>query len=154
MEHLEDLLSLPTPEVVELLGRLDGDIILLGAGGKIGPSLAHMLRRASDLAGKQRRVIAVLRRISRELEEAFRRWGIDIHLCDLLNPRQLAELPDAPYVFYLAAMKFGTTGQEPTTWAINTFLPGLVCQPLSAESDRSLLHRERLSTGAAAVRRL
>ncbi len=127
-EMLEELLSLPSPEVVELFGNLDGDVILLGAAGKIGPSLARMIRRASDLAGKRRRVIAVVRRIDAELEAQFGQQGIEVRKCDLLDPRQLAELPEAPYVFYLAAMKFGTTGQEATTWAINTFLPGLVCQ--------------------------
>jgi nucleoside-diphosphate-sugar epimerase len=128
VEQLENLLSLPTPEVVQLLDRLDGDILLLGAGGKIGPSLAHMIRRASDLAGKRRRVLAVLRRSQPELEKNFARWGIEVRLCDMLDPQQLTELPEAPYIFYLAAMKFGTTGQEPMTWAINTFLPGLICQ--------------------------
>lgn len=128
VDMLEDLLSLPSPEVISLLGELDGDVILLGAGGKIGPSLARMIRRGSDLAGKRRRVIGVVRRTTPELEAQFARWGIELRKCDMLDPHQLAELPDAPYVFYLAAMKFGTTGQEATTWAINTFLPGLVCQ--------------------------
>lgn len=128
VEMLEDLLSLPSEEVVSLMGKLDGDIILLGAGGKIGPSLAHMIRRASDLAGKNRRVIGVVRQPRPELEANFARWGIELRTCNLLDPRELAQLPDAPNVFYLAAMKFGTTGQEATTWAINTFLPGLVCQ--------------------------
>ncbi len=128
VEQLEELLSRPTPEVVETMGRLEGDLILLGAGGKIGPTLARMARRASDEAGVRRRVIGVARRPSPEVEEAFARQNIELVRCDLLDREQLAGLPEAPHVVYLAAMKFGATGQEPLTWAVNTYLPGLVCE--------------------------
>ncbi len=128
LEQLEDLLSWPTAEVVELLGRLEGDVIVLGAGGKIGPSLTRMIRRASDLAGSSRRIVAVVRRSDPAFEAQMASARVEVRRCDLLDPQQLAALPDSPWVFYLAAMKFGTTGQESTTWALNSFLPGLVCQ--------------------------
>ncbi len=128
VEQLEEMLSRPTPEVIELMGRVEGDILLLGSFGKIGPTLARMARRASDEAGVQRRVIAVGRTIPSETAARFHGFGIDTVRCDLMDRAQLALLPEAPNVFYLAAMKFGSTGQEPLTWAMNAYLPGLVCE--------------------------
>jgi len=128
VEQLEELLSRPTPDVVEAMGRLEGDLILLGACGKIGPSLARMARRASDEAGIKRRIIGVGRRRPPELQQQFARQSIELLECDMLDREQLASLPKVPNVIYLAAMKFGATGQEPLTWAINTYLPGLVCE--------------------------
>ncbi len=128
VEQLEELLSRPTPGVIETFRRLDGDVIVLGAGGKIGPSLARMAKRASDAAGKQRRIIAVARFSTAGLQEELQALGIDAVRSDLLERDQLAALPNAPNVLYLAAMKFGTSGQEATTWARNVFLPGMICQ--------------------------
>lgn len=130
VDELEDLLSRPTPEVIETLRRLEGDIAFLGAGGKIGPTLARMARRASDAAGVPRRVLAVARFSTPGLRQRLESWGIETIACDLLDRDQLARLPRMPNVFYLAAMKFGTTGQEPMTWAMNVYLPGMVCEHL------------------------
>lgn len=130
VEELEDLLSRPTPAVIETMRRLEGDIAFLGAGGKIGPTLARMARRASDAAGVPRRVLAVARFSTPSLRERLQSWGIETIACDLLERDQLACLPRVPNVFYLAAMKFGTTGQEAMTWAMNTYLPGMVCEHL------------------------
>lgn len=132
VEALEDLLSRPTPEVVDTLRRLPGDIMVLGVGGKIGPSLARMARRASDQAGVRRRVLGVARFSSPELPNRLEAWGIETIRCDLLDRAALAALPDVPNVLYLAAMKFGSTGQEATTWAMNTYLPGMVCEKFRA----------------------
>lgn len=126
--QLEELLSRPTGEVVATMGRLKGDVILLGVGGKIGPSLARMARRASDAAGIQRRIIGAARFSEPGLEEQLRSQGIETIRCDLLDRAQLAALPDVPNVLYLAAMKFGSVGQEPATWARNAYLPGMVCE--------------------------
>jgi nucleoside-diphosphate-sugar epimerase len=125
--ELEAALSEPTPGVVETLARIPGDIILLGAAGKMGPSLARMARRAADAAGDRRRVIAVAR-FSAVGEEAFRAHGIETIRCDLLNEAEVATLPDAPNVVYMPGRKFGSTGDEGTTWAINCYLPTVVCQ--------------------------
>ena len=107
---------------------MEGDLIVLGVGGKIGPSLARMAKRASDAAGKPRRVIGVARFSTAGLEEELQSQGIDTVRSELLDREQLAALPDAPNVLYLAAMKFGTSGQEATTWARNVYLPGMVCE--------------------------
>jgi hypothetical protein len=127
-EQLEDLLSEPSEAAIETLGRLDGDLILLGVGGKMGPTLAWMARRASDRAGVRRRVIGVARFSDTRLEARLQRWGVETVRCDLLNPLQLGRLPDVPNVVFMTGMKFGSTGQEALTWAMNSWLPGLVCQ--------------------------
>lgn len=128
VEQLEELLSRPTPEVIETFARLDGDLIVLGVGGKIGPSLARMAKRASDAAGRPRRTIGVARFSTPGLEDQLHAQGIETIRSELLDRKQLAALPDAPNVLYLAAMKFGTSGQEATTWARNVYLPGMVCE--------------------------
>ena len=128
VEHLEDFLSEPTGAVVETMRRLDGDILVLGVGGKMGPSLARMAKRASSAAGVNRRVLGVSRFSSPNLPEQLKHWGIEPITCDLLDRAQLAKLPDAPNIVYMAGMKFGSTGQEARTWAMNAYLPGLVCE--------------------------
>jgi nucleoside-diphosphate-sugar epimerase len=125
--QLEDALSEPTPQVIETLRRHEGDIILLGAAGKMGPSLARMAKRASDAAGTKRRVTAVSR-FSSGGEDAFTAHGVEAIRCDLLNESEIAKLPDAPNVVYMPGRKFGSTGDEGTTWAINCYLPAVVCK--------------------------
>lgn len=130
LDHLEDLLSDPTPGVVDTCRRLAGDVIVLGVGGKMGPSLARMVRRASDAAGVARRVIGVSRFAggASPLRAQLDGWGIETVACDLLDAAALARLPDAPNVVFMAGMKFGSTGQEALTWAMNTYLPGMVAE--------------------------
>jgi nucleoside-diphosphate-sugar epimerase len=128
LEQLEDQLSRPTEAVVDLFRRIAGDVILLGVGGKIGPSLARMVKRAVAATGQSRRVIGVSR-FSKPAEEAsLQAAGIETHRCDLLDEVAVAGLPDAPNVYYLAGMKFGASGNEPLTWAMNTHLPTLICR--------------------------
>jgi nucleoside-diphosphate-sugar epimerase len=126
--RLERLLSEPTSDVVETMRRLDGDLMFLGAGGKIGPTLCRMARRASEAAGSRRRVIGVERRATPEMQAEFRSHGVELIGCDMLDRRQLDGLPEAQNIVYMAAMKFGSTGQEALTWALNTYLPGMVCE--------------------------
>lgn len=123
--QLEDLLSEPTEGVARTLASLDGDILILGAAGKMGPTLARMAKRASVAAGVKRRVIGVSRFSSPSLENQLQSWDIEAVRCDLLDPASLANLPDAANVVFMAGMKFGSTGQEWLTWAINSYLPGL-----------------------------
>lgn len=128
-EQLEDRLSEPTAELVADLQTLQGDILVLGVGGKMGPSLARMARRALDTAGAAtRQVIGIARFSEPGLRERLEGWGIRTMAADLLQPGALATLPDVPNVVYMAARKFGSTGNEALTWAMNTFLPGLVAE--------------------------
>lgn len=124
--QLEELLSEPTDAVIETLAQLDGDLLLLGVGGKMGPTLARMARRAFDAAGVRRRVLGVARFSNDSLPAQLQEQGIEAIRCDLLDPAQLERLPDVPNVVYLAGMKFGATHQEALTWAMNAYLPGMV----------------------------
>jgi nucleoside-diphosphate-sugar epimerase len=127
VEQLEDALSEPSDAAVRAMGKLSGDLIVLGVGGKMGPTLARMAKRASDRAGTTRRVIGVSRFSNAAEQAKLRDWGIETVRCDLLDQRQLDTLPDASNVVYMAGMKFGSTGQEALTWAMNAYLPGMVC---------------------------
>ncbi|MBN1395047.1 MAG: NAD-dependent epimerase/dehydratase family protein [Pirellulales bacterium] len=128
VEQLEELLSRPTPGVVSTLKRLDGDVIILGVGGKIGPSLARMIRRADEQAGRGRRVIGAARFSKPDLQQRLEADSVETIRCDLLDRESLFSLPEMPNVLYLAGMKFGSTGREGATWAGNTYLPGMVCE--------------------------
>jgi nucleoside-diphosphate-sugar epimerase len=127
-DQLDDLLSEPTPLAVETLRHINGDLLLLGVGGKMGPTLARMARRASDAAGSRRRVVGAARFSNPDLETWLHHHGVETARCDLLDPAQLERLPDAPNVVYMTGMKFGSTGQEALTWAMNCHLPALVAQ--------------------------
>jgi len=125
--ELDDALSEPTEATIRALASVEGDIVVLGVGGKMGPTLARMAVKASQRAGVSRRVIGVSRFSgSPDLQERLRCWGVETARCDLLDPKALAELPEAANVVYMAGMKFGSSGQQAMTWAMNTFLPGLV----------------------------
>src|SRR5271166_2488882 len=128
VEQLEHLLSEPSEGAVRAMSALDGDVLVLGVGGKMGPTLARMAKKASDIAGVKRRVIGVSRFSSSPLERQLQSWGVETVRCDLLDPKSLTELPDASNVIFMAGMKFGSTGKEALTWAINTFLPALAAE--------------------------
>ena len=123
-EELEDALSRPGPSLVAALARVPGDLVVLGAGGKMGPSLARMARRADPA----RRVIAVSRWTNRAAESALRTTGVETLSADLLDPVDLAALPDAPNVVFMAGQKFGTSGDPATTWAMNAGVPALTAE--------------------------
>lgn len=126
VEALDEFMSRPTPEVVATLQNLDGDIMILGVGGKMGPSLATLARRACAEAGLRKRVIGVSRFSSPQAMALLNESGVETISCDLLNEDALRALPDVPNVIYMAGMKFGATGREAQTWAMNAFLPGVV----------------------------
>jgi dTDP-4-dehydrorhamnose reductase len=123
---LEEYLSRPAPGVAEALAAAGGDVVLLGAGGKIGPSMARMARRALDDAGSDARVLAVSRYSDAGVRAGLEADGVRTLAADLADPAAYADLPDAAAVFHLAAMKFGTTGQEHRTWWSNAAIPTLV----------------------------
>jgi nucleoside-diphosphate-sugar epimerase len=127
LDQLEEVLSEPPPGLAASLASLDGDILVLGVAGKMGPTLARMAKRALEAGGVKRRVIGVSRFSSgSSLESRLHAWGIETVRADLLDPRSIPQLPDAANVVFMAGMKFGSTGQEWLTWASNAFLPGLV----------------------------
>jgi len=125
---LESNLSEPTPHLVEMFKRLRGDVLIMGVAGKMGPTLARMARRACDLAGTPRRVIGVARFSNPQAAHELEANGVETARGNLLDPAFLDSLPDAPLIVYAAGMKFGSTGNEPLTWATNTHLPSLICR--------------------------
>ncbi len=128
LAHLDDLLSDPSPAAIDGITRAAGDVIVLGAAGKMGPTLVRMARRAMDAAGLRHRVIAVARFSSAGVRHTLEAHGIDTVQCDLLDENAVGALPDAPHVVFMAGRKFGSTGDEPLTWAMNTHVPALVCR--------------------------
>ncbi len=122
-EQLEERLSAPNERDVALMQRLSGDVIVLGAGGKMGPSLARLARRASDAAGTRRRVIAVSRFSSSEARDELENAGVEALFCDLLDRDEVAKLPDCENILFLAGRKFGSSGRSDLTWAMNTIVP-------------------------------
>ena len=110
------------------MAAMDGDLLILGAGGKMGPSLARLARRAIVRAGIKKQVFAVARFTNDKLPSELATQGIETIACDLLDRRSLDKLPDIPNVIFMAARKFGTSGEEHLTWAMNTYLPGVVAE--------------------------
>lgn len=119
-------MSRPTEADVAAMRAIEGDVLILGVGGKMGPTLARLIRRSADIAEKKTRVTGVARFSDQSMPEALRAHGVESIVCDLLEPDQLAKLPGAENVIFMAARKFGTTGAEHLSWAINTQLPVLI----------------------------
>jgi len=125
-EQLERILSAPTEQLVQALAGWRGDLLILGAGGKIGPSLGGMARHALDRAGKSVRVIGADLFPDPAARQALEANAVETIVCDLLDRRALDQLPDAPNIAFMAGRKFGSTGGEALTWALNVYLPALV----------------------------
>ena len=126
--ELEEVLTRPSPGLVEFIRTLSGRLLILGAGGKMGPTLAVLARRAADAGERRLSVMAV----SRFSEPETRQWlaarGVETLSCDLLDGGAVRQLPDAENVIYLVGMKFGTTRNPAATWAVNTLVPARVCE--------------------------
>ena len=125
---LDEVMSRPSAGLIESLARGTGDLLVLGAGGKMGPTVARMARRAFEAAGREGRVIAVSRFSDPAARAGLEAAGVATIAGDLLEPGFLRELPDAPDVVFMAGRKFGSTGAEHLTWVMNAHLPGLVAR--------------------------
>lgn len=123
-EALEEFMTRPSRALVENLHRLNGDIIVLGVGGKMGPTLARLAKRAAPAKS----VIGVARFSEPGLRDKLEAGGIETIKADLLDRRALAELPKSENVIFMAGRKFGSSGSEELTWAMNAFMPGLVAE--------------------------
>ena len=126
--QLIDALSEPYQEDVEFARQLDGDVMILGAGGKMGPTLVKRIQRAVREADADTTVYAVSRYSDPEVEQKISACGAETISADLMDDEALASLPDCENIIYMVGKKFGTAGQEPTTWALNSYLPGRVAQ--------------------------
>lgn len=126
VEQLEEQLATPSIQDLSAMRRLSGDIIILGAGGKMGPSLARRAKQASEAAGVERHVIAVSRFSNRGVVDELERCGIATIRCDLLNREEVARLPVCENVLVLSGRKFGSADRPDLTWVINTIVPANV----------------------------
>ncbi|MBM3493524.1 MAG: NAD-dependent epimerase/dehydratase family protein [Armatimonadetes bacterium] len=125
-------LTVPSPETIEAARALRGDVLILGAGGKMGSSLALMMHRSLAAARSAHKVLCVSRFSDAGAAMTLGQSGIRTIACDLMNRKDLERLPDAPYVMYLVGSKFGTTTTPSHTWAINTLLPASVAERFRA----------------------
>lgn len=126
--QLEEVLTAPSPLVVEAMRRLSGDLVLLGVGGKMGPTLARLARRASDAAGVARRIIGVSRFSSESTRRALEAHGIETVPCNLLDADAVARLPDAANAIYMSGFKFGASENPSLAWGMNCYAPALVAR--------------------------
>jgi nucleoside-diphosphate-sugar epimerase len=124
VDHLEDVMTTPRPVLISELGRLAGDIIILGIGGKIGPTLARLAKRAAP----EKRIVGVARFSEPGLRQKLTGWGIDCIAADLLDRKQVDALPNLPNVVFMAGRKFGSSGHEDVTWAMNAHVPAIVAE--------------------------
>ncbi len=127
-QQLEDRLSEPSGSDARAMSVLEGDILVLGVSGKMGPSLACRARRACDLAGVKKRIIGVARFSSPATREFLESNGVETIQADLLDPASLAGLPDVQNVIFMTARKFGSTGSEHLTWAMNVYQPSMAAE--------------------------
>lgn len=119
VEELDELMTRPSPALIDYIKTLDGDIMILGANGKIGPYLTLMAKRAIDLAGIKKNLIAV----TRTSTPRFQNIGVKNISCDLFGPEDVKKLPKVENIVYMAGRKFGTSGCEWLTWAANCIIP-------------------------------
>jgi hypothetical protein len=128
IDNLEEILSRPDEGLIEFVRSLTGDLVVLGVGGKMGPTLARMASRATEAAGVSRRVIGVSSFSQPGLRDALDASGIETHQADLLAPGAVEKLPGAENVIYMVGRKFGSTGAEWNTWATNVLVAGRVAE--------------------------
>lgn len=118
----------PSSQLLNDIVKIDGDILILGAGGKMGPAMAKLAKNAINETNIQKQVIAVSRFSDPDTWNDLNNYGIKTIKADLLDENDLKKIPESPNIIYLAGHKFGTTGNESYTWAMNTFLPGMIAE--------------------------
>jgi nucleoside-diphosphate-sugar epimerase len=128
LEALDELMTRPTRAVVDDMARVDGDLLILGVAGKMGPTLARLAKRATPA----RRIVGVARFSDPAVREQLAAHGIETIACDLLDRAQIAALPEAPNVIFAAGHKFGASGAPALTWAMNAHVPALVAERFKA----------------------
>lgn len=124
---LLDLLTQPSEALIEFIATVDGPLVVLGAGGKMGPTLCVRAQRAARAASSSVQVIAVSRFSDKQLQAWLESEGVKTIACDLMDREMLKHLPDAQHVIYLVGMKFGTQDNPALTWAVNALIPDYIC---------------------------
>lgn len=127
-DELDELLSEPQSATVEMMRRMEGDFMVLGIGGKMGPTLGRMIVKALRAAGVSRRVYGVSRFSDPALTVKLENMGIACLPCDLLNPEEVGRLPVVRNIIYMAGRKFGKVGTDYLYWAMNAVAPANVAR--------------------------
>ena len=123
-DELDDFLSRPSWALADDLAAIDGDIIVLGVGGKMGPTLARLARNAAP----DKRVIGVARFSEASLRERLEACGVETIACDLLDRTAVGALPRIRNVIFMAGRKFGAQTDPALTWAMNVNVPAIVAE--------------------------
>ncbi len=129
-DELDEFMTRPSPALVEAMKEIRGDILILGVSGKMGPTLARMARRAAP----GRNILGVARFSDPGVEKKLRDWDIETRTIDLLDGEQVKSLPAMENVIYMAGMKFGSSSNQPLTWAMNVHAAALAAQAFSASN--------------------
>ncbi len=124
VEALDEFMTRPGPALIADLAEVDGDIIVLGVGGKMGPTLARLAKRAAP----DKRVIGVARFSESGLADSLQSWGVETVPCDLLDRDAVVALPKPANVVFMAGRKFGTSDRLDLTWAMNAHVPAIVAE--------------------------
>ena len=132
--ELDEVLSRPSPQLVAMMQRLEGDITILGIAGKIGMTLGLTAIRAIQAAGVRKKVIGVARFSEPGSQEHLEKSGIETIPCDLLDCTAVSKLPQVKNIIFMAGRKFGTNGSEELTWAMNVLVPGNVAEHYGSTS--------------------
>lgn len=128
VDELDDFMTTPSDSLIETIKKMPGGLLILGAGGKMGISLAILAKRASNEACVSKRIVAVSRFSNKAAQDELLEAGVETISCDLMNESAIQTLPDIENVVYMVGMKFGSAENEAQTWAVNTFLPGLAAK--------------------------
>jgi nucleoside-diphosphate-sugar epimerase len=128
VDELESFLALPSPALIAEMEAVEGDLVILGVAGKMGPTLARLAKNATP----SRRVIGVARFSDAAVRQRLDAWSVETIACDLLDREAIAALPDAPNLIFAAGHKFGASGNTPLTWAMNTWVPSVVAERYKA----------------------
>ncbi len=128
IKELDQYMCTPTDKLLNDISKIDGDIMVLGAGGKMGPTLCKLAINAIKQSGISKKIIAVSRFSNDEHASDLQSHGIDVIKADLLEEEQLQALPEVPNIIYLVGRKFGTSDDQSLTWAMNAYLPGRVAE--------------------------
>lgn len=127
-QELNQFMTAPSERLIADVKKLRGNVMIIGAGGKVGPSLAIKAKRAFTAAGMDTEVLAVSLFDYPDAADSMRAAGVKVIEADISDPAQLAALPEAENIIYMVGKKFGTTGAEELTWHVNVILPYLVAQ--------------------------
>jgi len=127
-EELDEFLAEPSDALIDFIKRLEGDLIILGVAGKMGPTLARRAANAVQRAGVNKRIIGVARFSDPVVQTKLQTWGVETITCDLTDADAVRRLPQVPNVVFMAGRKFGTQGSEDLTWTMNALLPWNVAE--------------------------